>query len=99
MKLSDNTIFITGGGSGIGRGLAETLHTLGNKVIIGGRRRSHLDAVIAANPGMEAVELDITDPTSIDQVAAKLIAEASRPQRSHQQCWHHAARRGRRQDR
>jgi len=75
MKLTGNTIFITGGGSGIGRGLAEALHKLGNKVIISGRRKEHLDATTQANPGMYSVELDISDPANIVTVAKKLIAD------------------------
>ena len=75
MKLTGNTIFITGGGSGIGRGLAEALHGLGNKVIISGRRKTVLEETIKANSGMEFVELDIEDPASISAVAEKLVAE------------------------
>ena len=75
MKLTENTIFITGGGSGIGRGLAEALHKLGNKIIISGRRKSNLDATTQANPGMHSVELDIADSASVGAVAKKLIVD------------------------
>jgi uncharacterized oxidoreductase len=75
MKLEGNVIFITGGGSGIGRALAEALHQLGNKVIISGRRKGHLAKTLEANPGMDSIELDVTSPTSIASVAAELIAK------------------------
>jgi uncharacterized oxidoreductase len=44
-------------------------------VIISGRRRANLAEVVAANPGMATIELDITDPVSIDAAATRLIAE------------------------
>lgn len=78
MKLTGNTIFLTGGGSGIGRGLAEALHKLGNQVIISGRRKSVLEETVAVNPGMKSVELNIEDPASIEAVAKKLIADFPR---------------------
>jgi uncharacterized oxidoreductase len=75
MQLTDNTIFITGGTSGIGRALAEAFHKLGNRVIISGRRKALLEEVTAANPGMRWVELDITNPDDIRSVAAHLVKE------------------------
>jgi uncharacterized oxidoreductase len=72
MNTTGNTIFITGGGSGIGRGLAEAFHKLGNKVIIGGRRESVLAATSAANPGMEFIVFDAASLESITAGAVEL---------------------------
>ena len=75
MQLDANTIFITGGTSGIGKGLAEAFYALGNQVIISGRREDRLRDICAANPGMRHFVLDVRDPVAIRTVARKVMAE------------------------
>lgn len=75
MKTQGNTILVTGGGSGIGRALAQRWHDLGNKVIVGGRRQDALDETIAGRDGMFAHTIDIDDPRAIEAFAAKVISE------------------------
>jgi len=75
MNLTGNTILITGGGTGIGRGLAEELLKLGNDVVIAGRRQHALDETTAANPGMKSMTLDIESPAAIRTFAAEITAQ------------------------
>ncbi|MGW6198625.1 SDR family oxidoreductase [Kribbella sp. NPDC055110] len=64
MKTTGNTIFMTGGTSGIGLELARRFRDLGNTVIISGRRKDLLDT-IAAEDGIEGIYVDVADPASI----------------------------------
>ena len=75
MNISGNTILITGGGSGIGRALAEAFQAKGNQVIVAGRRPGAPDETTAANPGMRSAVLDIEDRDAIPAFAARIAAE------------------------
>ncbi len=72
MQLTGNTVLVTGGGTGIGRGLAEAFHRLGNNVIIAGRRLEPLQAVAEANPGIQFLSLDQGDSADIRRFAIEL---------------------------
>jgi uncharacterized oxidoreductase len=75
MNITGNTILITGGGTGIGRALAESLHARGNRVIITGRREGPLKAVVDANPGMAWATLDVADAGAITAFAAQVVKD------------------------
>ena len=73
MNITDNTIFIAGGTSGIGLGLALRLLDAGNRVIIGGRRTELLEQIAAEHPGIETVVIDTADPDSITTAATDVL--------------------------
>jgi len=74
MQMSGNTILITGGGSGIGLGLADAFHARDNKVIIAGRTEKKLKAAAAEHPGMEYATVDVADADDVKRFAHEINA-------------------------
>ena len=74
MKISGNTILITGGGSGIGAALAHRFHDAGNVVIIAGRRQVALDAAAEGRPNIHTMALDVESAEGVADFAARVLA-------------------------
>lgn len=74
MKASNNTILVTGGGSGIGRELARRWHDLGNTMIVAGRNRATLDETAEGYANIHAMTFDVDDPADIKRFAKDLVA-------------------------
>jgi uncharacterized oxidoreductase len=68
MKLTGRTILITGGGTGLGSGLAAALHAKGNKVIITGRREEVIKNFAAKYPGMETFTGDVAKEADVKRL-------------------------------
>ena len=73
MKISGNTMVITGGGSGIGEALAHRFHDLGNTVVIAGRRQDALQRSCAGRARMHALTLDVDSAGGIADFAKRLL--------------------------
>lgn len=65
MKLTGNTILITGGATGIGFELAAALAQRGNEVIICGRRADRLDQAKARVPQLHTHVADVRDTRAL----------------------------------
>ena len=70
MKPSDNTILVTGGGSGIGRGMARWWAEHGNTVIVAGRNAASLAETKGDNPAIHTMTLDASSAADITRMGS-----------------------------
>ena len=76
-SLVDDVAVVTGGGRGIGEGIARTLAAAGAKVVVAARRTDEIEAVAAqirADGGEAiAVATDVTDDAAVDALARAAV--------------------------
>lgn len=81
-QFADHVVWITGGGSGIGRSLALAFADAGAAVAVSGRRHERLKLVVAEIQGKGgkalAVPCDVTDEASVKSAVDQVLAECGR---------------------
>lgn len=76
--------FVTGGGTGLGRGIATRLSELGATVVIASRRQDVIDAAakeIEGETGGRVVGygLDVRDPERVKEVVDRIVSDVGLP--------------------
>ncbi len=77
MKLSNRTVLVTGGTSGIGLGIAEAFQRSGSKVIVCGRDRKKLSEVGKKFPGITPLACDVGDVRQRENLATEVLRRFS----------------------
>ncbi|MDP9077712.1 MAG: SDR family NAD(P)-dependent oxidoreductase [Bacteroidota bacterium] len=77
MEISNKTVLVTGGGSGIGLDTAKLLSSKGNKVLIIGRNGDKLTKAAKGLDNVFAYACDITNAADVANLVKKIRAEYS----------------------
>src|SRR3712207_5850836 len=72
---SSTHVLITGGSTGIGRGLAQRYHAAGAQVIVTGRNQESLDKLAVELPGIRTLVTDIGNADNRAELAKQMIEE------------------------
>ena len=80
--FAGQVVFVTGGGTGLGRCTAHELACLGATVVIGGRTRESLERTVAeieeSGGSCSLVEIDIRDAEKVDAAVAEVVERHGR---------------------
>lgn len=74
VDLTGRNVIVTGGHSRLGRETSRALSAAGADVTVASRDTSRASAAVAGIPGVHVEPLDLTDPASIDDFAARWTA-------------------------
>ncbi len=75
MNITNKTVLVTGGGSGIGLEIAKLLSAKNNKVIITGRTTDKLQKAAEGLTNVTAITADVTNADDVKKLAATINAE------------------------